>query len=476
MNPSRLFSSVLIGLIIISLVACNAAAEPQAQTPPQPRPTREAPIAEPDIEPSADFSLGVSGIGEVKAARDASLVFSVVGTVNEVLVEEGDRVEQDQVLAVLDLRIFEQQIQQAQASIKSAQAQRNALFESPRSAEVVAAQAQIAQAQASLARVQAGAEEEDLRSAQSAVTAAEVQLQSTRDQLSLAKTNAEAQVVQASESLVQAQAAYAVAKSNWEFVQDTGQNPQQPVLGVDPQGNEIENDVVNAQRESIYAQFVQAEASLRQAEEAVDQAIIAAEEARKAELVGIEGAEQQVVQSQAQLDKLLGGAEPDEIAGAQSALAQAVAGRDRLNPNPDQSQIELADAGIVQAEASLRLAEINLEEAELRAPFDGIVSEVNIDPGDPSSVATGAAIAVVDVEKLHVDVQISDVDIANVIEGQIAEVRAEAVDEVFPGEVSYIAPTASVQGNIRTYLVRIALDEQAGLRPGMSVRVVLLTD
>ncbi|MEM8533021.1 MAG: HlyD family efflux transporter periplasmic adaptor subunit [Chloroflexota bacterium] len=476
MNPSRLFSSILIGLIAISLVACNAEAEPEAQATPQPRPTRAPATVEPDVEPVAEFSLGVTGIGEVKAARDASLVFNVVGTVNEVFVEEGDRVEQDQVLAVLDLRTFEQQLQQAQASIDSAEAQRSSLFEGPRAAEVNAAQSQIVQAQASLERVQAGAEEEDLRSAQSAVVAAEAQLQSTRDQLSLAKTNAEAQVIQSSESLVQAQAAYARAKSDWEFVQDTGQNPQQPVLGVDPQGNEVENDVVNSQREAIYAAFVQAESALRQAEEAVDQAVIAAEESRKAEIVGIQTSEQQVVQAQAQLDQLVEGAEPDEIAGAQSALAQAVAGRDRLNPNPNASQIELADAGIAQAEASLRLAEINLEQAEIRAPFDGIISEVNIDPGDPSSVPNGAAIAIVDVEKLHVDVEISDVDIAQVVEGQIAEVRAEALDEIFPGEVSYIAPTASVQGNIRTYLVRITLDEQEGLRPGMSVRVVLVTD
>lgn len=48
-------------------------------------------------------------------------------------------------------------------------------------------------------------------------------------------------------------------------------------------------------------------------------------------------------------------------------------------------------------------------------------------------------------------------------------------DQVFTGEVTYIAPTAIANGNIRTYLVRVTLDEddRDGLRPGMSARVEL---
>lgn len=73
---------------------------------------------------------------------------------------------------------------------------------------------------------------------------------------------------------------------------------------------------------------------------------------------------------------------------------------------------------------------------------------------------------------MRVEVNISDTDIARVREGQVAEVRADAVpDEVYLGTVSYIAPTATVVGNVRTYTVRIVLDRQEGLRSGMSVRV-----
>lgn len=120
-------------------------------------------------------------------------------------------------------------------------------------------------------------------------------------------------------------------------MQDTEPNPQQPVLGVDPEGNEIESDVVNAQCESYYAQFVQAEAALRQAAQTVQDDTIAPEETRKAEIIGIEAAEQGVVQAQTALDKLLHPPDADVIAGAEAQIAGARSQLDTLTAPPRDS-------------------------------------------------------------------------------------------------------------------------------------------
>jgi HlyD family secretion protein len=100
------------------------------------------------------------------------------------------------------------------------------------------------------------------------------------------------------------------------------------------------------------------------------------------------------------------------------------------------------------------------------------VSQVNVDPGDSSSTGTQAAIQIVDISKLHVDVQISDVDIGKITLGQNAEVRVDsAPGKVIAGVISYIAPTATAIGNIRTFLVRVNLTDLEGLRAGMTARV-----
>jgi HlyD family secretion protein len=415
---------------------------------------------------------GVSGIGEITAMQDSDLVFQVQGIVAEVNVKEGDTVKKGDVLASLDTRTLDQQVQQAQAGLQSAQAQASALDEPPRAADLAAARAQVQSAVAALNQVQSGPKEEDIRSAQANVDAAQANLQGTRDKLSLAKTQAQGQVDQAVQALTQAQAAYAKAKSNWDYVQETGKDPIQPD-SVNPQtGKKTGNKLSEGGRQNYYTQFVQAEAALRQAEQNVDQAVKAADTARQNEVTGVQAAEQQVVQAQQALQKLTAPPDKDKVAQAQAGVAQAQAQLAKLNPAPTGSQKEQAAAAIAQAEAALELAKINRERAVLTAPFDGVIAAVNIDPGDPSSVGNAAAIRIVDISKLRAEVQISDTDIAKVQIGQAAQVRVDALpNKSYSGKVSYIAPAANVAGNIRTYLVRVDLDNQEGLRAGMSARV-----
>lgn len=473
-----LISTLLITLGL-SLQACSQAA-PAAQTP-SVSATKTTSAATAVTLPTVvlpttvpELSLGISGSGEVKAAQDADLVFIVQGTVAEVLVKEGETVKKDAVLARLDTRSFDQQIQQAEAQVALAQAQESALTEGARALDIAAAKAQVAQAQAGLTAVQQGPKKQDIEQAQAALDAAQINLQATRDRLSFTKTQSELQMQQATETLTQAQARFSQASYNWQTAKETGNDPVVPEV-TSSTGKKAENKLSDGQLENYYAQYVQAEAALRQAEKSVELARVAYESARQAEVTGIQAAEQQVRQAGLALDKIKLPADKDKVAAAQAALAQARAAQDRLNPNPRESQKAQVSAGIAQAQAALELARINRERAEIRAPFDGVAAIVNISPGDPSSTGTQAAIRIVDISNLHVDVQISDVDIGKVSSGQPAEVRVDALpDKVFKGRVGYISPTATSLGTIRTFLVRIELDEQEGLRAGMSARVDIL--
>jgi HlyD family secretion protein len=282
---------------------------------------------------------------------------------------------------------------------------------------------------------------------------------------------ADAQVQQAVDALTQAQARYAQAKNIWDRVQDKGTDPNNPQT-CDSSGKCKPNKLNDTQRETYYSAFVQAEAAMHQAENAVQQAVVAAEEARKAEVVGIQSAQQQVTQAQAASDKLRLPPDKAQVAAAQAGVAQARAAQARLQPDPSDSQKAIANSGVAQAQASLELAKLNREHAEIHAPFDGVVAEVNIDPGDPSATGSQPAIRVVDVSVLRLEVQISDVDIGRVKVGQAAKIFVDSVpDQVFTGKISYIAPTATAVGTLRTYLVRVSLDHQQGLRAGMSARV-----
>ncbi|HWQ12307.1 MAG TPA: HlyD family efflux transporter periplasmic adaptor subunit, partial [Roseiflexaceae bacterium] len=433
-----------------------------------------APTAAASAPTALPLDLGVSGAGEITAAQDADLSFLVQGTVDQVLVEEGALVRKGDLLAILDVRGFDQQVQQAEAALASAQAQQAALTEDPREADLAAARAGVRQAQEALKALQNGPKAQDIQAAEAAVALAESNLQSTRDRLSFAKTQAELSAEQAAFQLTQAQARYAQAKYNWTYAQETGNDPIVPEVTT-AQGRRVENKLSDGQLENYYAQYVQAEAALKQAEKAVELAVKAAESARQAEVTGIQAAEAQLAQARLQLEKLRLPPDADRLAAAQAALANARAQEARVLPDPRASQMAAAAAGVAQAEAALTLARINRERAELRAPFDGVVSIVNIDPGDPGVLQGAPAIQVVDVSSLRVDVSISDVDIARVRVGQRASVRVDGIPErEYTGTVSFVSPTAVTRGTIRTFLVRVQLDDITGLRAGMSARVDIL--
>jgi HlyD family secretion protein len=463
-----------VGALAIGLAACGeapatTAPAAAAQTTAAPIPTSVAAtaVAAPEI------ALGISGIGEIKAAQDADLVFQAQGTVATVSVEEGAVVKKGDLLAILDTRAFDQQLHQAEAALANAKAQQDALTEAPRAVDAAAAAAQVRQAQAQITAIRQGAKDPDRAQVQAGLTAAQINLQSTRDRLSLAKTQAEAQVEQAALALTQAQARYAQAKEYWQTVQDTGNDPVVPKVS-DGAGGTKSNKLSEGQRANYYSTFVQAEAALHQAEQSLQLAQQAAEGARQGEISGIAAAEQQLAQAQASSDKLNLPPDSAQLTAAQAGLAQALAAQAKLTQAPRDAQTAAAAAGVAQAQAALELAQITREHAEIRAPFDGVVAQVNVDPGDPSTTVGAPAIKVVDISALHLDAQISDIDIGQVTVGQAAEVRADARPEtVYRGKVSYIAPTATTTGAIRTYLVRVTLDDQAGLLAGMSARVDL---
>jgi HlyD family secretion protein len=470
-------AGILIALSVAGLAACGGApaAQPQpaAQATAAPLPTVEAPT----IPEPREIELGVSGSGEFTAEQDADLVFNTQGTVAEVKVKEGDNVKKGDLLAILDTRPFENALHQAEAAVAAAKAQEAALNEAPKAADAAAARAQLAQAQAALQAVRQGPKAQDLQTADAAVALAETNLQSTRDKLSQAKTSAEAGIQQAADALTQAQARYSQAKNNYERARESGNDPVAPSKGTNPTtGKDIPNKVNDSQLENYYSLFVQAEAAMHQAETAVQQAVVAAEEARKAEVLGIQSAEQQVAQAHAAADKLRLPPDKADVAAAQAGIAQAQAAQARLQPNPSDSQKAIASSGVAQAEAALEAARLNREHAELLAPFDGVVAAVNIDPGDPSTTVGQPAIRVVNISKLRLEVQISDVDIGKVSVGQKATIHVDSIpDKTFDGTVSYVAPTATAVGTLRTYLVRIDVAEQTGLRAGMSARVDFAT-
>ncbi|GAB4424632.1 MAG: efflux RND transporter periplasmic adaptor subunit [Chloroflexi bacterium OHK40] len=454
-----------------------------------------------------DIVGAVDSTGTLAADQSVELSFPVSGTVVEVLVDEGDVVSAGQPLARLDDRELALSVASAEASLESARAQLaqrqtgNATPEQIAAAEasvasaeaqltqtrtgnvtaadIADAEAQLRSAQAQLDELLAGPGSEELAAAQASYDQAVANLESQRASLSAAKTRAESELAQTANSLRDAQDDYSrIYWDNRELEKAPGELSQE--------------------RKDEEAAALRAVAS---AEESLRQAEVALEEAREAERTGIASAEAQlrdaeeqlratragasqaeitqaqasVDQARANLQKLRQGGTAAEVAAAQASVDQARANLAELTAPATATDLRIQEASVAQAEQSLAQARLQLEQATLVAPFSAIVSSVAIVPG--SVVGSGSlAITLIDRDPLHVDLRLSENDVARVALNQRVELTIDALpDSQLQGVVSYIAPAAETENGVVTYGVRVAInDAPEAVKVGMTANLRII--
>ena len=450
--------------------------------------------------------------GKVVPLQHALLSLPTGGIVTMVRVAEGDQVTAGQPLIELDRARAEATVAQADANLVQAEAtyaklrggatpEEIAIAEaqlhasegqlqqtngSVSSADRTAAQAELAQAQAHLAELQAGPKNTDLRASAAQVAQAQANLATQRDQLSAAKTNAQLQIEQRANDLTRAQSAYAAALKNWQYVQDTGKDPLNETI--DPKTSKRTHPRLNdAQRQQYYDAYIQTEAALRIAETAVEQARVAYDTARQAEVSGIQLAEQQVASSQAGSDKLRAGADADVLAAARAHVAssranldklggeqrsgavaasqalveEAQANLNRLRAGASERDLAVTSAEVQRAKAALKLAQVALAETELRAPFSGVVATLDLKIGE--YVAPGAPVAhMADLSAQQIETtDLTELNVVRVRAGSPVTITFDALPDLeLSGTVSRIrALGENKQGDI-TYVVTITPDRQ----------------
>lgn len=179
-------------------------------------------------------------------------------------------------------------------------------------------------------------------------------------------------------------------------------------------------------------------------------------------------------------------------AAEQAASAAVLAQREQLN---------VLDGTRAQRDAELRTAQANLTGAKLRlgytrilAPFDGIVGQRQVQPGDYVTVG-GNLISVVPLPRVYIIANYKETQLTNVAAGQPVSVTVDTfpgttlqgrVERLSPASGSQFAllPPDNATGNftkvVQRIPVRIALDADQPLierlRPGMSVVTNIHTD
>jgi HlyD family secretion protein len=244
--------------------------------------------------------------------------------------------------------------------------------------------------------------------------------------------------------------------------------------------------LVELQHDDLDAQVALAEANLEAGLALGNQAQIGADVYRDVSRTQVSQAEAQMRQAQADYKRLLAlhaqhaisQSDLDKAAlaarVAEEAYDAAVANQKQLEARRE--EVKSSRANVEQLRAALEVAKATRDKAFIRAPFDGIVSEVLIDEGE--AVTPGVPLVqLVQEGERYVEAPFDEANAADIQLGQEARINLDAFRGVdFRGTVYYIAPVVSLNRDFtRTLNVKIRVEEgQDKFIPGMSADVIVL--
>lgn len=135
-----------------------------------------------------------------------------------------------------------------------------------------------------------------------------------------------------------------------------------------------------------------------------------------------------------------------------------------------QSAYEQARAALESAQSAAATTRQRLADAVVRAPFDGVVAERRIDPGERLSEAS-VAYVITQLQPLRVRFELPERYLPAVKEGQQIRARVDAYPgEAFTGDLTTISRV--VRPENRSFVVEAQLaNKDLRLRPGMFARV-----
>ena len=136
---------------------------------------------------------------------------------------------------------------------------------------------------------------------------------------------------------------------------------------------------------------------------------------------------------------------------------------------------------IQSASESLRSAEISMQNLQdamnnytITAPISGTIIEKDAKAGD--AVKAGDTLCIVyDLSYLEMSINVDELQISSISVGQKVQITADAVqDKTYVGTVTRVSMKGASNGGTTTYPVTIRIDDTDGLRPGMNANAEIV--
>jgi HlyD family secretion protein len=194
-----------------------------------------------------------------------------------------------------------------------------------------------------------------------------------------------------------------------------------------------------------------------------------------------DSAQAQVEQAQQALNLLKAGSRPEDIAQAKSILNQRQQALNLLKAGSRPEDISEARAQVMAAQGAVAIAQRNIDDTVIRAPFAGIIARKYADPGAfvtpttaGSAVTSATSSSILALASTNeIVAQVAEASISQIRVGQVAVIKVDAYSgKTFEGKVTQVATQSLVQQNVTSFEVKVAVaDSQRLLHQGMNVTI-----
>ena len=389
--------------------------------------------------------------GTVQPSRQAKLAFEVAqGLVMEVPVYPGQMVEEGQVLVQLDAAALQRELAKQRGELLAARNELEALTEESGLTRRIQLQEELRQARAALDQAERdlAAYEQGKDTPQAKRTLAATSLENAQVDLAVLRDSEERR-----EQINQLQVIYNEA--------EVKHGPYVLIPNPSEQDRDVEwllrNDMLD-KGEALEQAKLQYEMDVQDAEQ---QVVVAERDLRDVDreiALGSPNAERMKREAAVQ----------QAAAKVQRLLAELTA----LDENALDLEVAKAQAKVVKLEGKVADAEAAAAEAALLAPFDGVVDEIQVQPG--ITVVPGTQLMTLSsASSFYVLARISEIDLAQLQAGLEAELSFDAFPgTTLAGEVGELPAFGTYENGLTLFDVRVTFDAQElPLRAWMSANV-----
>ena len=457
-------------------------------------------------------------------------------------------------------------IEVARSNLDSAIAKYNGIIQgSTTPQDITNAEASVRSAQAKLDALRAGPLKADVISAQSKVQQQQQNLDKVKSDSANTKEQARIKWEQSADATRDAQRKFDVANATYQQARSTNKDPNSSGGGTTGSAVAAAPTITPLKLETYKQAADSAYLTEQQAEKTQEANRLTYENTKNAEINNVPTAQQQLNDAQSAVSKLVAGSTNQDVTQAQATLDQAKAQLDKLKRGPNDSDVASAQASIDSARATLNdllagpkasdvaqaqatvdsaratlndlingpkatdlqqvqstvnsaqatlndlkagakptdletalatldqakaqrdLAQLKVNQGTLTAPIPGVLTQVNGVPGQSTgggsttgttTTSSSVAFDILDDSELHIDVNVSESDAANIKVGQSAAVTLDSVPgQPLQGTVQRINPVATTTSNVTAFPVRIMLSPtNAPVRAGANATVQIVTN